>query len=152
MLKWSEKFETGHELIDAQHRMLISYINRLESLSKTTNPNREELELFCRFIEFMESYLSTHFKEEEQCMHQFRCPAHQENKASHGKFLEFFRKFKLRFAAEGYRSEMVKELFESCVDWIQEHILRIDVQLKPCQTRNFAPDQTEPDMNGSSNN
>jgi len=32
MLQWSEQFETGHSLIDTQHKMLITYINRLEGI------------------------------------------------------------------------------------------------------------------------
>jgi len=64
MLNWNEKFETGHELIDTQHRMLISYINRLEVMAGITNPSAVDIELFSRFIEFLESYILTHFTEE----------------------------------------------------------------------------------------
>ena len=143
MLDWNENFATGHPLIDTQHRMLISYVNRLETLAENTNPTPEEVGLFLRFIEFLEDYIMAHFSEEEECMHRFRCPAHYENKRAHGEFLDFFRGFKLRFEVEGYRPEVVKELFEACVAWIQRHILRIDVQLRPCQTRIFAPEETD---------
>ncbi len=137
MLNWSNKFETGHPLVDAQHRMLISYVNRLEEMSTTTNPSTSEVELFLRFLEFLEDYIMLHFREEEDCMLRFRCPAHKENKIAHTEFLDFFQGFKLRFGEEGYRPEVVKELFDACIAWIQRHILKIDVQLKPCQTPPF---------------
>jgi hemerythrin len=143
MLNWNEKFETGHSLMDAQHRMLISYVNRLEELSGNTNPSREEAELFLRFIEFLEDYVMMHFKEEEECMYRFRCPAHKDNQRAHSEFLDFFRGFKLQFKIEGYRPDLVKELFDACVAWIKRHILLIDVQLRPCQTLNFEPDLPE---------
>jgi hemerythrin len=143
MLKWSEKLETGHLLIDAQHRMLISYINRLEVFAQNTNPSREEVELFMRLLEFLETYTLTHFKEEEDCMYRFRCPAHRENKQAHREFLDFFREFKLRIASDGYHSGLVKELHESCSLWIQRHILRIDTELKPCLNRPSTPDELE---------
>lgn len=143
MLNWTDKFETGHSLVDSQHRMLISYVNRLEGLSANTNPTREEVELFLRFLEFLEDYIMAHFRDEEDCMYRFRCPAHFDNKRAHSEFLDFFRGFKLRFEIEGYRPEVVKELFEACVAWIQRHILRVDVQLRSCQTRVFEPDQAE---------
>ena len=133
MLQWNEQFETGHLLIDTQHRMLIGYINQLKGLSNSTNPSREEVELFFRFVEFLESYLLTHFREEEECMLRFRCPAHQENKKAHREFLDYFGQFKLQLEIEGYRPEEAKKLHEYCRAWIQRHILRIDVQLKPCQ-------------------
>jgi hemerythrin len=78
-----------------------------------------------------------HFGEEEACMLCFRCPAHKDNKRAHTEFLDFFKSFKLQFGIEGYRTELVKELYEACAAWIQRHILRIDVQLRPCQTRFF---------------
>jgi len=140
MLNWTEKFATGHALIDTQHRMLISYVNRLEGLADGTNPTLQEVALFLRFIDFLEDYIVAHFQEEEECMLRFRCPAHADNKRAHSEFLDFFRGFKMKFGTEGYRPEVVKELFEACVAWIQRHILRIDVQLRPCQTPFYGKD------------
>jgi hemerythrin len=135
MLQWSEQFETGHPLLDTQHRMLISYINRLEELAQHTAPSHDDVELFLRFVEFLEDYILTHFREEEDCMHRFKCPVHAENQMAHRSFLDFFRKFKLRLEGDGYRPDVMAELYESCSAWIQQHILRIDVQLKPCLNR-----------------
>jgi hemerythrin len=143
MLQWNEQFETGNLLVDSQHRMLISYFNRLEELARNPSPSRVEVELFLRFIEFLENYILTHFREEEECMHGYKCPFRAENQMAHRAFLGFFRNFKLRLEAEGYRSELVQELHESCSDWIQQHILRIDVQLKPCL--NQMPDSEPPE-------
>ena len=135
MLQWSKKFETGQSLIDTQHQRLISYINRLEGLSRNTNPSRQEVEFFVQFIGFLETYIVVHFGQEEECMNSHRCPAHQKNKEAHGKFLKFFREFKHRFETEGYRPAVLAELHEACNSWIQDHILKIDVQLKPCLNR-----------------
>jgi len=132
MLQWSEQFETGHSLLDTQHRMLISYINQLEDLARISNPSRVNGELFLRFVEFLENYILTHFREEEGCMNHFNCPVRAENALAHQEFLEFFRKFKVRLEVEGCRPEVMKELHDSCSSWIQLHIMRIDVQLKPC--------------------
>ena len=143
MLMWSEQFATGHPLVDTQHRMLISYINRLEDLARNTNPSRVEVELFLRFIEFLETYILTHFREEEECMIRFKCPVHAQNRMAHRAFLDFFRTFKLRLEVEGYRHEVVQELHDSCSAWIQQHILRIDVQLKPCLNQTAATEEPE---------
>jgi hemerythrin len=143
MLLWNEQFETGHLLVDAQHRMLISYINRLEELAQNTNPSRIDADLFLRFIEFLETYILTHFRDEEGCMNRFKCPVRAENKMAHRAFLGFFRKFKRRLEVEGYRPAVMQELHESCSAWIQQHILRIDVQLKPCLNQISAPEQPE---------
>lgn len=141
MLEWNAQFETGHSLIDAQHRMLISYINRLEELSGKANDAREEVELFVRFLEFLEDYILTHFREEENCMYRYRCPAHFDNKKAHTEFLDFFRGLKRRFGLEGYQPDLARELVVGCMAWVQRHILRIDVQLRPCQTPFLHPEQ-----------
>jgi hemerythrin len=146
MLQWSEEFETGHPLIDTQHQMLVSYINRLEGLSRNTNPSRRDVEFILQFIEFMENYIVVHFQQEEQCMEQHRCPALQQNKDAHCKFLDFFRQFKHRFDTEGCRPEVLSTLCEACNAWIQQHILRIDLQLKPCLRQAAATSQPEPSL------
>lgn len=135
MLKWTENFETGNTLLDAQHRMLITYINRLEPFTRITNPSREELDLFMRVLEFLENYALTHFKDEEECMQRFKCPAYRDNKQAHSEFLDFYRGFIRRMQLQGCRPELIKELHEACVIWIQRHILRIDIQLKASLTR-----------------
>jgi hemerythrin len=140
MLRWSEEFEIGHAVIDAQHKLLVNYINRLEGLSRVTNPNRQEVEFILKLVSFMETYIDEHFKLEEDCMESHRCPAHQENKEAHRKFMVFFQEFKKHFEAEGVRPAVLAGLHEACCTWIQRHILRIDMQLKPCLNRTAAPD------------
>jgi len=132
MLQWTEKFETGYPEIDSQHKRLVEYINELESLAYTTNPDRQEAEFIVNLVDFVEAYTATHFKHEEDCMARHRCPAYSENQAAHESFLRFFRGFKQRFEAEGSRPEVLKELHDVCSGWIQTHILKVDVQLKQC--------------------
>ena len=83
-------------------------------------------------------------------MLRFRCAAHKENMIAHNEFVDFFKVFKRRIATEGYRSETVRELYETCVAWIQQHILRIDVQLKPCRTPYYEPGEPAIEIQGDS--
>lgn len=139
MLLWTEKFAIGDPQIDAQHKQLIEYINQLESLSHTTNPQRAEAEFILNLVDFIQAYTVTHFQHEEGCMARHRCPAYRENQDAHQHFLNFFITFKHRFEAEGTRLEVLKELHDTCCAWIDQHILQIDLQLKPCLARAPAP-------------
>ena len=141
MLQWTDKFETGHGQIDSQHKLLISYINHLESMARTTNPCRREVEFMLNLVDFIENYIAVHFRNEESCMLRYRCPAHAENKNAHEQFLKFFQQFKQRFDAEGCRPEVLQELHEACRVWIQGHILHIDVQLRPCLSGGPEPEE-----------
>ena len=138
MLQWTEQFETGQAEIDSQHKTLIDYINRLEEMSHTTNPDRAEAEFLLNLVDFVETYTDVHFKHEEGCMVKHRCPSYQDNKDAHSQFLQFFRKFKHRFESEGCRPEVLKELHDFCANWIEGHILQIDMQLKPCVEKGSA--------------
>lgn len=130
MLIWTEKYATGDSLIDSQHRMLITYVNQLEGLARTTNPSVQEIERFLKFIDFLEVYVQTHFEDEDACMYRSKCPAYEENKRGHGEFLDFFQGYNLRLMTEGWQPAIAKELHESCTAWVKRHIFRIDVQLR----------------------
>ena len=131
ILQWTEQFETGDPCIDSQHKMLIDYVNRLEEMTHTTNPDRTEAEFMLNFVDFVETYTIEHFKHEENCMARHKCPVYEQNKTAHAEFLQFFRRFKDRFEIEGCRPDILKELHDTCSAWIQGHILRVDTQIKP---------------------
>ena len=97
-----------------------------------TNPSRAECEFLIHLVEFLENYADTHFNEEEGCMERYRCPAHQKNKEAHEQFRTFFKEFKARYQAKGFRREILLELHKTLSQWIEEHILRVDTQLRAC--------------------
>ena len=132
MVQWNERFLTGSSKLDLQHRTLINNINHLEDMLMTTNPTREECEFLVHLVEFLESYAETHFNLEEECMERYRCPAHKKNKEAHEQFRLFFKQFKQRYLAEGFRREILLELHKTLSQWIEGHILAVDTQLRPC--------------------
>jgi hemerythrin len=132
MLLWTEQFATGSPTIDEQHRQLIRHLNQFESLLVHTNPTPEHVAEIIRFLDFLENYVDAHFSYEEQCMESHRCPAHQRNQQAHQNFKQLFQRFKVRSQKEGFRVGMLVELNQTINVWIQDHILRVDVELKPC--------------------
>ena len=129
MLVWSEQFATGVPLVDTQHKMLIEKINLMEKILAGPPPPKQQVD---DLLNFLGSYVGTHFKYEEGCMEKARCPAHEKNKQAHAAFLEVFGKFKARYLAEGPKPELLKSLHQAAADWIKNHILTVDVQLKAC--------------------
>jgi hemerythrin len=129
MLAWSEDFATGSALVDTQHRMLIEKINKLEQLLNGPPPTKAACD---ELLDFLGSYVGTHFKYEEQCMARYHCPAHEKNQQAHAAFLGVFAKFKERYLAEGPKPPILKNLQVAASDWIKNHILSVDIQLKAC--------------------
>lgn len=132
MVIWTEQFASGSDVIDQQHRMLINNINHLEGMLNGANLTREEAEFLVHLVDFLESYAGSHFKFEEACMERYRCPAHARNKRAHEQFIGFFEAFKKRYQAEGLHLDLLRQLHQELSLWIQEHILSVDTQLRPC--------------------
>lgn len=132
MIIWNEQFNTGSDAIDQQHQMLIHNINQLECLLTETNPTRETCDFLAQLIDFFESYVKEHFRFEEDCMEKHRCPVHAANRQAHETFIAFFLQFKEDSQHQGFRPDVVRKLHRTMDLWIQEHILRVDIQLKPC--------------------
>jgi len=130
MLTWQSEFETGFPLVDGQHKILIDKINKLEFLIKGPTINKPEVD---SLVNFLASYTATHFKFEERCMELHHCPAFAQNKTAHEQFLAVVTKFKIDYAAQGPTRENIGKLHELASSWIKNHILKIDMQLKPCK-------------------
>jgi hemerythrin len=135
MLFWSEQYSTGSPTIDGQHRELFEHLNRLEGLLVQTNPTSKDISTIIELLDFLEHYLDIHFSYEERCMESYRCPTHEKNKEAHQSFQQMFHQFKAQIKKRGYRLEMLIELNQTINSWIEDHILLLDTQLKPCIAR-----------------
>ena len=132
MILWTKQFETGSAKLDRQHRLLIDNINLLKEQLGHTNPTREELEFAIHLVEYLEAYANLHFKGEEKCMAIYQCPAHAQNQEEHERFRGFIHDYKRLCEIEGFKVELLRNLHGVIRTWIQEHILKVDTQLRPC--------------------
>ena len=131
MLQWTEQFTTGSSNLDFQHQTLIDNINDLEKLLAIASPTREDYEFILNTVGFLERYADKHFKCEEQCMESFQCPSRAKNKQAHLDFMALFQKFKQHDHGQGFPREILVTLHETIHQWIMNHILHIDTQLRP---------------------
>ena len=132
MILWTKQFETGSAKLDQQHRLLIDNINLLEEQLNITNPTMAELDFWVHLVDYLEAYANIHFRAEEKCMESHRCPAHAVNQQEHERFRGFIRNYKKLCELEGFKVELLRNLHEVIRSWIKEHILKIDIQLRPC--------------------
>ena len=65
-------------------------------------------------------------------MERMQCPVHARNKQAHQAFLDVFAKFKERYLAEGPKPELLKSLQSFASEWINNHILTLDIHLRTC--------------------
>lgn len=66
-------------------------------------------------------------------MERHRCPAAAKNKAAHAKFVETFMALRGRVRRGGANSAaLAVEVQRDLLDWLINHIRKIDAQLGPC--------------------
>lgn len=131
MILWTEQFATGSAKLDQQHRLLIDNINLLGEILLDPEPSQEELAFAVQLVQYLEAYANIHFQGEEQCMQSCRCAALRRNQQEHELFRAFIHDYRRHSEAEGFRPELLKKLHAAMKGWIEEHILKVDTQLRP---------------------
>ena len=129
MITWEERYSTGVEELDKQHKNLFKYTNDLEEF---INDNALSKETIDRMLHFMDQYIKVHFNHEETCMHKLHCPIASKNQDAHQKFIQKFRATEGKIRNENASNETLRELHHFLETWLVEHICKIDTQLKPC--------------------
>ena len=124
---WSETYRVGNPILDRQHRNLFDWINKLEDLIEGRPGATPANEI----IDFLRTYVRTHFCYEEMCMHRLGCPVAGKNRDAHDRFAEVFHAFELR-AGRGLTAQLLRQFHATLEGWLVIHIRRIDVEIRRC--------------------
>ncbi|MDP2171021.1 MAG: hemerythrin family protein [Rhodocyclaceae bacterium] len=144
---WREALSVSNNLIDADHQHLLSLINSFEEIFTADRPIADLLAA----IGELRDYTHTHFAREERMMLALRYARYDHHKLAHARLIE-----QLDQAAKPLRelggvlaataAALPEEIRDNLVgllrQWLLEHIMGEDMQLKPLlgnQSKNFAP-------------
>jgi hemerythrin len=125
-MEWSEAYSTGVPELDVQHEQLFAMVKVLEDALEAGDGSRA----YGEFLRLLTRHVESHFGAEEACMRRHQCPVWQLNQSAHAMFTANLRRMEERHAAEGYSEEAARGTVALMHRWLQEHIARIDVQLK----------------------
>lgn len=121
-LKWLNSYETGVDVIDFQHKILVERINDLIEL---LNNNESQENLIPLFI-FLQDYADYHFSTEEQFFNSFDYRDREKHRLEH---MEFRVKIKEMKEKNVENSEKLDEnLLEFLMNWLTNHILGTDMK------------------------
>jgi hemerythrin-like metal-binding protein len=136
IVAWNEeKMVTGVQTVDAQHRELIQRINELHA-DCIAGKAREEL---MEHLNFLGSYVQSHFAHEEKIMAEHRCPSRSQNEQAHAKFLQDYEQVVAMVQENGATSKAAIVLKRMLGDWLTSHICRIDTGLRNCAAAQTPP-------------
>ena len=130
VMEWTEDLSVGVQTIDNQHKELFARINDLVAAVKQHT---------CKYkigdvIKFLEEYIVFHFGEEEKYMREHDYPGYLQHKAQHEIFIKNFEELKkelpkLEGGAKPGSYDLSVETNQVVVDWILDHIAKIDKKL-----------------------
>ena len=122
MFVWSELFETGVELIDSQHRVLVDLTNHLAQALMAGDPAKG-----MEVLERLKEYAAHHFAAEEAWSVQAGQPpqALAAHRATHGGFLEQVLLFADRWSGD-HSLDHAQALHRFLSAWLISHILGDD--------------------------
>ncbi len=128
MIAWSPALETGHPIVDNDHKQLIAQLNALSD-ALHQGAGKESL---VEMIVFLNRYARDHFAREEAHMQRIGCPAYQENCRSHDQFVAKLEGWVARLNSGGASTSLVLEVYREASGWIQSHIVGVDCKLRGC--------------------
>ncbi len=115
---WDHKLDTGIDVIDAQHKRIVEYINELEIAKQ-----KGDRHLLNDIIEQLIDYTQSHFGFEEEMMAEAGYKFIKPHKKVHELFIKRVSEFTLR-SAKG--EDIVEELHTMLSKWLINHIANED--------------------------
>jgi hemerythrin len=116
----SEAYSVGNELLDAQHKVILSYMAKVYRFLLTGEKGKDLFEL----VERLDTFCKLHLLDEENEMEEMDFPVIEDHKFEHAMFIRHLDNF-----VGGYEElDQVKSVEELLFlkEWFMEHIQVFD--------------------------
>jgi len=120
--QWTEDLATGVTVIDVQHREIFRRVNTLHDACRLGGGKDEAVEM----LGFLDGYVLSHFKDEEEIQVKYSYPDYPAHKAQHEQFAKDLEALKEKFIEEGPTLSMVHTLNRVVSEWLVRHIKKTD--------------------------
>lgn len=121
IIQWTSELETGHPVIDGQHKRLIALVNELYIALE----NHRSSHIIERALDEVVVYAATHFDTEERLMKKANYPGLADHKVIHDDLSQ-----KTKLIVKSFKSGSIslsETLPKFLSEWVQNHILREDL-------------------------
>lgn len=124
IFNWDPRLELGIELIDTQHKNIISHANTFFISYKGGNPGQRLREC----LSFLEQYVLYHFQAEEAFQVECGYPGYLEHRAEHASLKMQFRFQGTKLNSSGFSRESIDGFYDFMRNWVSDHILNEDMR------------------------
>jgi hemerythrin len=115
--QWDSSLETGHDLIDNQHKQLVVMVNSLLDACRS-GKGRQEI---TKTMDFLTGYTIKHFMDEEKIQIKYNYPDYLGHKRYHDEFKVVVADLSRRLIRKGPTDELVNEVSFRIGDWLLNH-------------------------------
>ena len=119
MVEWNESLELGVDIIDRQHRRLISIINETERAGRGENDSMSTAQLLNELLD----YIVEHFSTEEELMRRYKYADYDNHKSVHDDVAKRLFDWNTNTGSE---TESAKALLRYLGHWIEKHWMKED--------------------------
>lgn len=133
MALWNSSYETGHALVDNDHKEIFGLVEEVLTSSFLTRKEKVQTSL-----QFLAKYVVRHFANEENLMAECDYPESDAHKAEHKAFTDVATALLERFGDDGYilgentdenSLHLSMEINKTVVGWLSKHIMGSDKKL-----------------------
>ena len=127
---FTDKYKTGIELVDDEHRRLFEIIKETNDLINTVYVHDKYDEIMQLLAE-LRQYTEIHFSDEEAFMEKIGCPELPSQKQAHAAFVEKLVDIDLNELDEidDNQQEYLAKLVDFLLGWLSNHILVADKKI-----------------------
>lgn len=119
-VEWRDDYLTGIELIDAQHKTLFKQVGYISDLQA----HNADVRSFRQAVRDLVSYVSEHFRMEEEIMHERDMACSDSHAAEHRAMMDQIQSHVADYTERGH--VVSKELVQWLEEWLPEHMMGAD--------------------------
>jgi hemerythrin len=128
-VQWNDGLSVGMDVIDDQHKKLVSIVNRLYDAMR----NGKGSEILGDVLSELIEYTRYHFTAEEALMKDNAYPGYQSHRSAHSMLVEKVMDLELDLKAG--KIALSVQVFQFLKDWLVNHIQGEDKKIAPFLTK-----------------
>ena len=125
--EFTDKYLTGIEMIDEEHKELFRIINEIQSIL-TDEYSTDNYDDIIRLLEELRSYTKSHFKDEEEYMESIQYKGLEAQKVAHEMFISRLDAIDLN-EIDAHQEDTLEKLMAFLTEWLVNHILHMDKKI-----------------------
>lgn len=124
MIEWSDKYKTGIELVDEQHKELFRLFNKIYDLYYNEFLI-DKYDQIITAVEELKDYTKYHFKAEEEYMISIKYNKFFEHKLKHEDFIRKIDDIDYNIIDNNQQSQLL-DILKFVSNWLIDHVITVD--------------------------